>query len=106
MPGRAARRSASSAERSGLIRAVVACGWFGVQTLFGGIAIHLLLSALFDGWAAIGGTGEVIGFFIFWVANIWIVIRSESIKHLEALAAPLLLVALGWLLGVSQSIDR
>ncbi len=76
-----------------LIRALVACGWFGVQTLFGGIAIHLLLSALFDGWAALGGTGEVIGFFIFWVANVTVVIRgSESIKHLETLAAPLLLV--------------
>ncbi|MGI9285668.1 MAG: cytosine permease, partial [Pseudomonadales bacterium] len=35
-----------------LIRALVACGWFGVQTLFGGIAVHLLLSALFDGWAS------------------------------------------------------
>ncbi len=80
-----------------LIRAIVACGWFGVQTLFGGIAIHLLLSALFDGWAALGGTGEVLGFFIFWAANILVVIRgSESIKHLETLAAPLLLiVALG-----------
>ena len=80
-----------------LIRAVVACGWFGVQTLFGGIAIHLMLSAMFDSWAALGGTGEVIGFFIFWVANITVVIRgSESIKLLEALAAPLLLVvALG-----------
>lgn len=80
-----------------LIRAVVACGWFGVQTLFGGIAIHLLLSALFDSWAALGGTGEVLGFFIFWVANITVVIRgADSIKHLEALAAPLLLiVALG-----------
>jgi len=76
-----------------LIRAVVACGWFGVQTLFGGIAIHLLLSALFEDWAALGGTGEVIGFFIFWVANIWVVIRgSESIKFLETAAAPLLLV--------------
>lgn len=76
-----------------LIRALVACGWFGIQTLFGGIAIHLLLSALFDGWAALGGTGEVIGFFIFWVANVTVVIRgSESIKHLETLAAPLLLV--------------
>jgi NCS1 family nucleobase:cation symporter-1 len=76
-----------------LIRAIVACGWFGVQTLFGGIAIHLLLSALFDGWAALGGTGEVIGFFIFWAANILVVIRgSESIKHLETLAAPLLLI--------------
>ena len=76
-----------------LIRAVVACGWFGVQTLFGGIAIHLLFSALFPGWAALGGKGEVIGFFIFWVANIWVVIRgSESIKHLETAAAPLLLI--------------
>jgi len=82
-----------------LVRAIVACGWFGIQTLYGGIAIHLLLSAMFDSWAALGGKGEVIGFFIFWVANISIVIRgSESIKHLEALAAPLLLlVAIGLL---------
>ncbi|NCF52049.1 nitrate reductase [Gammaproteobacteria bacterium] len=80
-----------------LVRAVVACGWFGVQTLFGGIAIHLMLAAMFDSWAALGGTGEVIGFFIFWIANIAVVIRgSESIKHLETLAAPLLLaVAIG-----------
>ncbi len=76
-----------------LIRAVVACGWFGIQTLFGGIAIHLLLSAVSDSWAALGGTGEVIGFFIFWVANVVVVIRgSEAIKHLESLAAPMLLV--------------
>lgn len=76
-----------------LIRAIVACGWFGVQTLFGGIAIHLTLAALFDGWADLGGTGEVIGFFIFWTLNIAVVIRgSESIKLLETLAAPLLLL--------------
>jgi NCS1 family nucleobase:cation symporter-1 len=76
-----------------LVRALVACGWFGIQTLFGGIAIHILLSTMFDSWAALGGTGEVLGFFIFWIANIAVVIRgSESIKHLEALAAPLLLV--------------
>ncbi len=76
-----------------LIRAIVACGWFGVQTLFGGIAIHLMLSAMFDPWAALGSTGEVLGFFIFWILNIVVVIRgSESIKHLETLAAPLLLI--------------
>ncbi|MCG8371123.1 MAG: NCS1 family nucleobase:cation symporter-1 [Proteobacteria bacterium] len=76
-----------------LIRALVACGWFGVQTLFGGIAVHLMLAAVFPAWAALGGTGEVLGFFIFWIANIVVVIRgSESIKHLEALAAPLLLI--------------
>jgi NCS1 family nucleobase:cation symporter-1 len=80
-----------------LIRALVACGWFGVQTLFGGIAIHLLFSALSEDWATLGGTGEVLGFFVFWIANVWVVIRgSESIKHLESAAAPLLLiVALG-----------
>ena len=90
-----------------LIRAIVACGWFGVQTLFGGIAIHLMLSAMFDGWAALGGVGEVLGFFIFWVANLTVVIRgSESIKHLEALAAPLLLiVAIGLVLWALPKIS-
>ena len=80
-----------------LIRAIVACGWFGVQTLFGGIAIHLMLSAVSDSWASLGGTGEVLGFFIFWLWNILTVIRgSESIRFLEAWAAPLLmLVAVG-----------
>ena len=75
-----------------LIRALVACGWFGIQTMFGGIAVHLLFSAVSDSWAALGGTGEVLGFFIFWLANVWVVIRgSESIKHMEMFAAPMLL---------------
>ena len=90
-----------------LIRAIVACGWFGVQTLFGGIAIHLLLSAISEDWAALGGTGEVIGFFIFWATNIAVVIRGpESIKWLETLAAPLLLlVALGLLLWAAPKVS-
>ena len=75
-----------------LIRALIACGWFGIQTLFGGIAVHLLLSAVSDTWASLGGKGEVAGFFIFWVANVWVVIRgSESIKQLEVFAAPMLM---------------
>jgi NCS1 family nucleobase:cation symporter-1 len=83
-----------------LIRALVACGWFGIQTLFGGIAVHLMLTALFDGWAQLGGAGAVIGFFIFWVANVWVVLRGpESVKVLEVIAAPLLLfVGVGLLL--------
>jgi NCS1 family nucleobase:cation symporter-1 len=82
-----------------LVRALVACGWFGIQTLFGGIAVHLMLAAMFDGWKDLGGVGEVIGFFIFWVANVWVVLRgSESVKWLEVIAAPLLLlVGLGLL---------
>ena len=75
-----------------LVRAIVACGWFGIQTLFGGLAIHLLFSAIFPGWQSLGGVGEVLGFFIFWAMNLYIVIRgSESIKWLETLSAPLLL---------------
>ncbi|MFT6913883.1 MAG: NCS1 family nucleobase:cation symporter-1 [Motiliproteus sp.] len=82
-----------------LIRALVACGWFGIQTLFGGVAIHLLMSALWDGWAAMGSKGEVIGFFIFLVMNLAIVIRgAESIKWLETLSAPLLLAVGGGLM--------
>ncbi|MFC3607874.1 NCS1 family nucleobase:cation symporter-1 [Stutzerimonas tarimensis] len=82
-----------------LIRAVVACGWFGIQTLFGGLAISLLLGTLFEGWRALGGLGEVLGFMIFWALNLWVVLRgAESIKWLETLAAPLLLaVAIGLL---------
>ena len=75
-----------------LIRALIACGWFGIQTTLGGLAVHLLFSALSDSWASLGSRGEVAGFFIFWVANVWIVIRgSESIKHLESFAAPALM---------------
>ncbi|AKA81568.1 nitrate reductase [Pseudomonas synxantha] len=78
-----------------LIRALVACGWFGIQTMFGGLAIHLFLGSIFDGWKALGGTGEVIGFMIFWCLNLWVVLRgAESIKRLETLSAPLL-VAVG-----------
>jgi len=76
-----------------LIRAMVACGWFGIQTMFGGIAVHLLFAAIWEPWAELGGKGEVIGFFLFWIWNLWIVIRgSESIKLMESIAAPLLLL--------------
>jgi len=75
-----------------LIRAIVACGWFGIQTLFGGIAIHILFSNLIPGWESLAGIGEVLGFFIFLFLNLIIVIRgTESIKILETIAAPLLL---------------
>lgn len=82
-----------------LIRALVACGWFGIQTLFGGLAIHLFLGSVFEGWKSLGGTGEVIGFMVFWALNLWVVLRgAESIKWLETLSAPLLvLVGIGLL---------
>ncbi|WP_413284295.1 NCS1 family nucleobase:cation symporter-1 [Vibrio sp. MA40-2] len=90
-----------------LIRGLVACGWFGIQTMFGGLAIHLLLSEISTGWASLGSIGEVIGFFIFWTLNIGVVIKgSESIKWLETLSAPLLLaVGFGLMFWASDKVS-
>ena len=90
-----------------MIRAIVACGWFGVQTLFGGIACHLLLSAIFPAWAALGSVGEVIGFFMFWALNLYVVIKgANSIKKLENWSAPMLLtVGFGLMLWAVPQIN-
>lgn len=90
-----------------VIRALVACGWFGIQTMFGGMAINLLMSELSTSWAALGDKGTVIGFFIFWSMNMYVVLKgSDSIKKLETFAAPLLLlVGLGLLTWASPKID-
>lgn len=90
-----------------LIRALIACGWFGIQTMFGGLAIHLFLSRFFPAWAELGGVGEVIGFIIFWIMNIYVVVKgSRAIQILETLAAPLLIVVgVGLLFWAIPQID-
>ena len=35
-----------------LMRAIVACGWFGIQAWIGGEALHTLFKAIFPGWRA------------------------------------------------------
>jgi NCS1 family nucleobase:cation symporter-1 len=84
-----------------LARSLVACGWFGIQTWIGGLAIHELLSILWPAWQGLGGGGTWMGyslphylaFLIFWAINLWFVwAGTESIKWMETLAAPFLLV--------------
>ncbi|MGK4002659.1 NCS1 family nucleobase:cation symporter-1 [Sorangium sp. So ce1036] len=95
-----------------VLRALVACGWFGIQTWLGGQALWQLLvalapsveapltSAAFQG--AIGiHPGELLGFAVFWAINLHFILKgTESIKFLESWAAPFLLVMglvlLGW----------
>ncbi len=91
-----------------LLRALVACGWFGIQTWIGGAAIYQLLSALSGGplggdpIAALGINGAQLGCFLaFWAIQIGILYKGvESIRLLETLAAPFLIVMglalLGW----------
>ena len=84
-----------------LLRALVACGWFGIQTWFGGAALYQLalriwpgvatLPAVLPEWVGLG-TGEALGFLAFWCFNVWFILRgTESIKWLESYAAPFLI---------------
>ena len=42
-----------------LLRALVACGWFGIQTWIGGAAIHQLMASLWSGWPAVPGAQAI-----------------------------------------------
>ncbi|MGQ0816143.1 MAG: NCS1 family nucleobase:cation symporter-1 [Gemmatimonadota bacterium] len=75
-----------------ILRAIVACGWFGIQTWIGGLALNALLTAAWSGWAGIG-SGQWISFAIFWLIQVAVILRgTEGIKKLESWAAPLLLL--------------
>lgn len=75
-----------------IMRAIVACGWFGIQTWIGGLALNALLTAAWSGWGSIAGN-QWIAFFVFWAIQVAIIVRGiEGIRHLESWAAPLLLL--------------
>src|SRR5256884_6768644 len=80
-----------------VLRALVACGWFGIQTWIGGQAIYSMLKIIWPATAAMA-SGIWICFFAFWLINMWVVWHGiETIKHLEGIGAPFLL-AVGILL--------
>lgn len=76
-----------------IIRGFVACGWFGIQTWIGGLAIYSI-------WNALSGTvgqeglsaGKFAAFGVFWFINIYFIWKgTESIKWLEDISAPILI---------------
>jgi NCS1 family nucleobase:cation symporter-1 len=74
-----------------ILRAIVACGWFGIQTWIGGLALHELMAAAWSGWANVPGN-VWIAFMAFWIIQVAIILRGlEGIKILESWSAPLLL---------------
>jgi NCS1 family nucleobase:cation symporter-1 len=93
-----------------LMRAIVACGWFGIQAWIGGQAIHIFFSSIIPNWntllgGAVGGhtPTEWISFLIFWAMNIFIIYRGMNLlRHVENWAAPFVLVMtailLAWIL--------
>ncbi|MGA8086351.1 MAG: NCS1 family nucleobase:cation symporter-1 [Terracidiphilus sp.] len=75
-----------------ILRAVVACGWFGIQSWIGGTAIHSMLAVI---WPATVGSAfaKWACFLIFWLLNMVIVWRGvESIRHLQAFGAPFMFI--------------
>jgi NCS1 family nucleobase:cation symporter-1 len=86
-----------------VLRALVACGWFGIQTWIGGGAIYSMLRIL---WPAAGdwAGGVWICFFAFWLINMAVIWRGiETIKFLEGIGAPFMLgiglLLLFWITG-------
>jgi len=89
-----------------LIRAGVACGWFGIQTWIGGGAIYVLVGSLVgDSWTNAApltlGFGQFasqpatlwLSFAIFWALNLFIILRGmDAIRRFENWAAPVVLI--------------
>ncbi len=75
-----------------MLRAIVACGWFGIQTWIGGFALYQMLRLWLPAIETLPRifpdsfglqTGPAITFFIFWLINMWVVyLGVESIKRL------------------------
>ena len=88
-----------------LMRAFVACGWFGIQTWIGGNAIYKIMSVFFPSLtathvaSALGITfPQFICFLFFWGINMLVVYKGiDCIRWLLNIKAPLL-IALGLLL--------
>jgi NCS1 family nucleobase:cation symporter-1 len=82
-----------------ILRALVACGWFGIQTWIGGEAINAMIVALAPGWLNVSH-GAAICFAAFWLLNVAVILRGiRTIRFLQGISAPfLLLIGLALLL--------
>ncbi|UVW29624.1 NCS1 family nucleobase:cation symporter-1 [Massilia sp. H6] len=87
----------SGAKLPALMRAIVACGWYGIQTWFGGSMIYTLLGVMNGapiGGEAIAGLGinlaQLLCFLGFWAIQLYFIVHGiDSIRKLETYTAPL-----------------
>jgi nucleobase:cation symporter-1, NCS1 family len=83
-----------------LMRALVACGWFGIQSWIGGEALHTLFTSLIPSWpmllgAGLGGhtTTAWLSFLLFWGLNVFIIYKGmDLLRIVENWAAPFVLI--------------
>ena len=79
-----------------VLRALVACGWFGIQVWIGGEAVNTLLAAVAPGW-----NHPWFCFFLFWLLHVILIMRGiEAIRFMQGVTGPALLLLglamLGW----------
>ena len=105
-----------------IMRAIVACGWFGINTWIGGQALQTFFRSLWAGWPALLGEKslpgglfgghyptEWVSFLLFWALNILIVYRGmELVRKVENIAAPYVLVMTAalvvWAIGKANGV--
>jgi NCS1 family nucleobase:cation symporter-1 len=101
-----------------MLRAIVACGWFGIQTWIGGFALYQMLRLWIPALETLPPvfpdsfdlqTGPAICFLLFWLLNMFIVyLGVESIRKLlvfKAIFLPLAALALlYWAINVSNGL--
>ncbi|RTL15491.1 MAG: nitrate reductase [Burkholderiales bacterium] len=83
-----------------LLRALVACGWYGIQTWFGGQMIYTLAGVLLghplggDPLPGLGISGsQLVCFLAFWALQFWFVVHGiDAIRQLETYTAPIKIV--------------
>lgn len=85
-----------------LARALIAAGWFGINSWMGGEAVDAILGRLISGWSSFG-LHMALSFLIFWALNLFFAVRGpQSIGKLAMVAAPTLavgaVVLFGWAL--------
>jgi len=83
-----------------VLRALVACGWFGINTWIGGEAINAMVIALVPSWKNFAN-GVWICFASFWLLHVIVIVMGiRTIQFLQGVTAPFLLtigvVLLGW----------
>ncbi|MBZ5641422.1 MAG: NCS1 family nucleobase:cation symporter-1 [Acidobacteriia bacterium] len=75
-----------------VLRALVACGWFGINTWIGGGAINAMLVVLFPAWRNFAA-GVWICFAGFWLLHVIVIMLGiRTIQFLQGVTAPFLLV--------------
>ncbi len=98
-----------------ILRAIVACGWFGINTYIGGSALNILVCALVPSFKTLGGSFQIAGlslpagitFMIFWGIEIFVIFKGmDLVKKFENIAAPLVMVLafilLAWMITAAK----